>query len=111
MKNNPMKKSRFAVPIVAVLLGLLTITATFGAPKKKPSPPPDVKAPTISSVTATSIAIKEEKGTRTLTITQFTEIQVNGQRATAADLKPGMTVSFTLGTDPSKAGRINATGK
>jgi hypothetical protein len=36
---------------------------------------------------------------------------VNGQEATAVELKPGMTVTIALGTDPTKASRINATGK
>jgi hypothetical protein len=35
---------------------------------------------------------------------------VNGQRANIADLKPGMTVNVTIGVDPSRAARINATG-
>ena len=104
-----MKNPRFVV--LAVLLGMLVSSAAFGASKKKPSPPPQIKAPTITSVTATSITVTEEKATKTLTINQFTEITVNGQRATAADLKPGMTVSITLGTDSSKASRIVATGK
>jgi hypothetical protein len=93
-----------------VLLGLLTISPAFAASKKK-TPPPLIKVPTISSVTATSITIAEDKITKTLTINQFTEINVNGQRATVADLKPGMAANVTLGTDPSKASRINATGK
>ena len=103
-----MKKHRFVV--VAILLGMLVSDAAFGASKKKESPP-QIKAPTITSVTATSITVTDEKATKTLTINQFTEITVNGQRATAADLKPGMTVSVTLGTDASKASRIVATGK
>ena len=49
--------------------------------------------------------------TKTLTITQFTEINVNGRKATVAELKPGMIVNVTLGTDPSKVSRINATAK
>ena len=53
----------------------------------------------------------EGKTAKTLMITQFTEINVNGQRATAADLKPGMTVTFAVSTDATKAARINATGK
>jgi hypothetical protein len=32
-------------------------------------------------------------------------------RKTAAELKPGMNVNVTLGTEPTKAARINATGK
>ena len=103
-----MNKSRFL--ILFLLLGLLTTGPAFGASKKKEAPPL-IKAPTISAVTATSITVTEEKVTKTLIINQFTEITVNGQRATIADLKPGMTVSITLGTDPTKASRINATGK
>jgi hypothetical protein len=55
--------------------------------------------------------VVDDKVTKTLTITQFTEINVNGRKAVVADLKPGMTVSVTLDTDPSRASRINATGK
>ena len=66
--------------------------------------------PTISSVTGNAITVSDQNTTKTLTVTQFTEITVNGQRASVADLKPGMTVSITIGTDPSRAARINATG-
>jgi len=86
------------------------MSPAFGASKKKP-PPTKNQPPTIATVTANSITIKDEKTTRTLGITQFTEINVNGRRAAAADLKPGMTVSVALGTDPTRASRINATGK
>ena len=79
--------------------------------KKKPTPPATVQAPTIVAVTENSITVKDPQTTRTLTITQFTEINVNGRKAPAAELKPGMTVNVTLGTDPSKVSRINATGK
>lgn len=105
-----MKRFRFLLPVVAVLLAMLTISPAYAASKKK-DPPPLIKTPTIASVTATSVTVTEGKITKTLAITQFTEITVNGQKATAAELKPGMTVSITLGTDPSKASRINATGK
>ena len=105
-----MKKSRLLFPVLAVLFGLLTVSPVVGASKKK-TPPPLIKSPTISSVTATSITIAEEKIAKTLTITPFTEINVNGQKATVADLKPGMLVTVTLGTDPTKASRVNATGK
>ena len=92
------------------LIALLATGPAFGASKKK-TPPPVVPTPVISSVTATSITIAEGKVAKTLTINQFTEITVNGQKATAAELKPGMAVTVTLGTDPTKASRINATGK
>lgn len=105
-----MKKFVVILPFV-ILLGLLAAAPAFGASKKKTEPPPAVKAPTITAVTATSITVTEAKATKTLAITQFTEIMVNGQKATAAELKPGMTVNITLGTDPTKATRIVATGK
>ena len=94
---------------LALLFGALTLNPAFGASKKKPAPtaPP---GPVISSVTATSITITEGKAAKTLTITQFTEVYVNGVKSTAAALKPGMTVNVILGTDPTKANRINATG-
>lgn len=103
-----MTKLRFL--LLAVFLGTLTLSPAFGASKKKPAPP-EIQAPVIASVTATSITITEGKAAKTLTISQFTEIFVNGVKATVADLKPGMNVSVTLGTDPTKANRINATGK
>ena len=70
-----------------------------------------IQSPTIAAVTADSITVKEAQGTKTLTITQFTEINVNGRKAMVAELKPGMIVNITLGTDPSKVTRINATAK
>ena len=106
-----MKKSLSLLFVVSVLLGMLLGSPAFGASKKKASPPPVYQPPVISSVTATSITVAEDKASKTFTITQFTEINVNGQRATVADLKPGMTVSITMGTDATRASRINATGK
>ena len=97
--------------VVVVSLGMFLPLAGFAASKKKTAPPPMVQTPTISAVTADSITIKEAQATKTLAITQFTEITVNGRKATAAELKPGMAVTVTLGTDPSKASRINATAK
>jgi hypothetical protein len=105
-----MKKSLSLLFVVSVLLGMLLGSPVFGASKKK-APPPVQHNPVISSVTATSITVTEDKVSKTFTITQFTEINVNGRKATVADLKPGMTVSVTLDTDPSRASRINATGK
>jgi hypothetical protein len=67
-------------------------------------------APIISNASGNAITVSDQKTTRTFTITRFTEINVNGQRATIADLKPGMTVNVTIGMDPSYASRIVATG-
>jgi hypothetical protein len=105
------KKSLSLLFIVSALLGMVLVSPTLAGSKKKAAPPPVQHHPVISSVTANSITVTEDKITKTLTINQFTEITVNGQRATAAELKPGMTVNVTLGTDATKASRINATGK
>jgi len=107
-----MKKSLFT-PLVAVCTLLAVITATpalAGSKKKKASSVPRYHSPVISSVTGNAITVSEEKTTRTFIITQFTEVNVNGQRATIADLKPGMTVSVTIGMDPTQASRVVATG-
>jgi hypothetical protein len=90
---------------------MVLVTPAFAGSKKKASPPPVQHPPIISSVSATSITVVDDKVTKTLILTQFTEINVNGRKATATDLKPGMTVSVTLATDPSRASRINATSK
>src|SRR6266516_3264853 len=99
--------------LVAVWILLVTVpfAPVFGKErKKKPTPVPAYHQPVISSLTGNAITVSDQNTTRTLTITQFTEITVNGQRASIADLKPGMTVSITIGMDPSRAARINATG-
>jgi hypothetical protein len=93
---------------VSVLLIIVAVTPAFGASQKKRAP--ERHNTVIGGVTANSVTLIDDKTTRTLTITQFTEIHVNGQRATVADLKPEMTVTVVLGTDPTKASRINATG-
>ena len=96
--------------VVSALITILATNPAFAAGKKKKEAPVP-KAPIIASVTPTAITVTEDKTTKTFTITQFTEINVNGQRATVADVKPGMTVNVTIGMDPSKASRIVASGK
>ena len=97
--------------VVSVLLAGITITPAFGkGRKKKATPVPAYHQPVISSVTGNAITVSDQKTTRTFTVSPFTEINVNGQRATIADLKPGMTVNVTIGVDPSYASRIVATG-
>ena len=104
-----MKRTPFVA--VFVLLFAIAVTSAFaGSKKKKASPTPKYRPPVISSVTGNTITVTEEKTTRAFTVNQFTEITVNGQRASIADLKPGMTVNVTIGVDPSQAGRITATG-
>src|SRR5260370_39166629 len=104
-----MNRGLFIV-ISVLLVGLATSPAFAGSKEKKTTAPAQYQAPVISSVTGNTITVSEEKTTRTFVITQFTEINVNGQRAALADLKPGMTVSVTIGVDPTRASRVVATG-
>jgi hypothetical protein len=74
----------------------------------------------ISAVTPASVTVEDRtvsnqgmvlnKTNKTYLVSQFTEVTVNGQRATIADLKPGMKATVTIGTDPTKAARIVASG-
>jgi hypothetical protein len=102
-----MRKSLLVV--VWILLATITLAPAFGKGSKKKATPA-YQQPIIASVTGNAITVSEQKTARTFTVTQFTEITVNGQRAMIADLKPGMTVNVTIGVDPSRAARINATG-
>jgi hypothetical protein len=85
-------------------------TPAFAGGKKKKASQLKYQAPVISSVTGNTITVTQEKVTRAFTITRFSEITVNGQKATIADLKPGMTATVTIGVDPSQASRVVATG-
>ena len=104
-----MKQTLF-VAVFLFLLALVVTPAFAGSKKKKASPTPKYQTPVISSVIGNTVTVTENKTTRAFIVTQFTEITVNGQRATIADLKPGMTVNVTIGTDPSHASRISANG-
>jgi hypothetical protein len=103
-----MKNIQFVV--VSVFLVFTVGGPAFGGGKKKKAPAVEYHQPVISSVKGNAITVSDAKTTRAFTITQFTEINVNGQRATIADLKPGMTVNITIGLDPSHASRIIAEG-
>ena len=103
-------KSKLLVIISIVLAVSVAAPAFAGGRKKKASPAPKYHPTVISSVTGNTITVTQDKVTRAFTITRFSEIIVNGQKATIADLKPGMTVTITIGVDPSQASRVVATG-
>ena len=94
--------------IFLMLLTLLALATSVDARSKKKKEPPQPQGTVIASVSADSITITESSSSNTFAITRFTEILVNGQRATLTALQPGMAVSVTMGTDPTKAARINA---
>ncbi len=104
------RKSLFPLCVVSALVAIFTATAAFAGGKKKATPPPQAQPTLIASVSGNAITVSDNKITRTFVMTQFTEINVNGQRATIADLKPGMIVTVTIAPDPTRASRINASG-
>jgi hypothetical protein len=91
---------------VAVTLALVLTTPGFAADRKKKGA--EYHDTVIASVAANAVTITEDKTTKTFPINQFTEITLKGQRATVADLQPGMAVSVTLGTDGVTASRVAA---
>ena len=95
--------------VVWILLAAISFAPAFGKGSKKKATQA-YQQPVIASVTGNAITVSEQKTAQTFTVTQFTEISMNGQRANIADLKPGMTVNVTIDVDPSRAARINATG-
>src|SRR5215468_7630439 len=96
-------KNRLSAVVAILLVALATAPAFAGGRKKKASPAPKYQTPVIASVTGNTITVTQEKATRAYTITRFSEVTVNGQKATIGDLKPGMAVSVTIGVDPAQA--------
>jgi hypothetical protein len=103
---------RFIVPIVCTcaLIQILVPDPGLAAGRKKKVAPPDQVDPVISNVTANSITVTSRRETRTFIVSPFTEINVNGQKGTIGDIKSGMKVNVTIGVDPTRAGRIVASG-
>jgi hypothetical protein len=84
---------------------------TAGRMPGKPLPkkePPKAEHTTVSSISAESITITEGGKAKTYKITKDTEIAVKGQKAKVEDIKSGMRVSVSMGSDPAVASRINA---
>jgi hypothetical protein len=97
--------------LISVFLAVIAIGPAFGKGKKKKATPASAyHQSAISAVGTNAITVSDNKATRTFTVSQFTEIIVNGQRGTITDLRPGMTANVTIGTDPTQAARINAEG-
>ena len=105
--NLIMKKSLFSFATLAVLFAFLFTTALHADSKAKPTP----FAPhhtVIGSISADSITINTFTGSKTYKIDKFTAITLLGNTATTNDLKPGMKVSVTVGSDPAVAESISA---
>jgi hypothetical protein len=109
--------------IIGLGLAIVAVALQAEATSRKaaPTPTPTHRQTVIAAVTPASITVETQtvadkggkvldKTSRTYVVTKFTEINVNGQRAAIADLKPKMKVSVTAGTDPTQAARIVANG-
>jgi hypothetical protein len=105
-----MRTLAVSILFTCALLQSLAPDPALAAGRKRKAPPPEQHDPVISTVTASSITVTKQKETRTFIVTPFTEINVNGQKGTIADLKSGMRVDVTIGVDPTRAGRIVASG-
>ena len=105
-----MRRLATSVVFTCALIQILALDTTLGAGRKRKAPPPEQRAPVISNVTANSVTVTTQTQTRTFIVTPFTEISVNGQKGTIADLKSGMKADVTIGIDPTRAGRIVASG-
>ncbi len=101
-----MNKSPFSLLVISIVLATFTMTPAFAGSKKKAKA--EHRTTVISNVGPNTITVTEGNASKTYTFNQFTEVNVNGQKATIADLKGGMVVNVTL-TDPSRVSRINAT--
>jgi hypothetical protein len=106
-----MKNFKLLSFVLFVVLGCALVQPCLARGKKKATPAPTARPTMISAVTGNSITVTDEKTAKTLTVNQFTEISVNGQKGTLADLKPGMVVNVVLGTSPTQASRVTATSK
>jgi hypothetical protein len=105
-----MKRFGIFVVLTCTLIQIFSLDLGFAAGRKKKVSPAEQHEPVISNVSANSITVTNQKETRTFIVTPFIEINVNGQKGTIADLKSGMKVNVTIGVDPTRAGRIVASG-
>ena len=103
--HNLVRNRAFRVCVFGLVM-VLAVASGYARGKKQKEP--ERVFTVISNVSADAITIAEGKVMKTYAITPFTEILVKGQKASLASLQPGMLVGVTLGTDPTKAARINA---
>ena len=96
----------FALATLALLFAL----PAFAADKKKKKKEPEPTVNVITGVNANSVDLAMGTATRSLKVTQFTEIRLNGNKVALADVRPGMTVTELALSDPSTASRLNVSG-
>jgi hypothetical protein len=99
-----MTKLLVSTGFVMLVFAVADAPNAFSGPR---NPPARRHQTLISNVSPTSITIQEDSGPKTFVITNFTEVVIDGQRATVVDLRRGMRVSIDL-DDPLHAHRISA---
>ena len=109
-----LRAGNFFSVAACLALSLALPGTSRGGPKPTPRPPFKPPYNVIQSVDATAKTLvvghvnSMDTSTQTYKITQFTDIQVSGDKKTVADLQAGMKVSVTPGSDPGVADRIVA---
>jgi hypothetical protein len=100
------KNMKKFVSVLFILTLALTLPALAGkGDKKSKKGGADAGGEKITAVDASSITTSSG----TYSIGSDTKVTVNGQDSTAADLKVGMKVTVTAGSDPKTAASIAAT--
>lgn len=90
--------------VVALVVAMPSVSHAAAA-KKTPIPP---KHTVIATISSDSITIDTGRTTKTYKIDKFTRLSFGGKTVTAGDLKPGMRVSVTQGSDKEVASVITA---
>ncbi len=108
-------RARFLFLFVFALTFVVPFTRVQAGGRRAPREPFKPVYNAITSVDATahtlSYSTVNGKGTavsKTFKLTDKTEIEVNGQKGTVADLKSGMQVSVDPGMDETVAERVSA---
>lgn len=98
-----MKIKHIATFVIAVVIvfapasGILAKGTAYKPAPKKVIPP---NHSTVSAISDTSITVSTKNGEHTYTISEFTDIIVDGKRAKASDIQVGMIAM--VGADSSK---------
>jgi len=98
-----MKRVSSLILLVVLALTFASSSDLYAKGKKVKTEPPHIE-----SVTADSITIKNGHESKTYKITRGTSIELNGYKADASALKPGMQVAVTPGCDERIASSIAA---
>jgi hypothetical protein len=101
-----MRKVSFRMFLALTILAVVVAGPARAAGKKKPAPEP--VRPFISAVNVGSVTVTTGATTKTLALKSNSEVLINGQKASPADLKTGMIVNnLGVGTDPAVVSRIS----